>query len=311
MRVLQGGSAVQSLHASLLLRPLSVASLTASAHLPSHGSLISAVSCGSLIPSSSSRVLSSFSSGSALSIGERRGGTLGQKSHSKFLVRRKSQLVCMAASTTAPVEVLVKAAVGHPDQLGDCPFSQRVLLTLEEKGIPYEAKYIDTSNKPAWFLEANPEGKVPVIKDDGKWVADSDVITEILEQKFPEPSLAGPAPPVGGKLFGAFVQFLVSKDPSDGKEQALLDELKAVDTYLKENGPYLNGEKISAPDLALAPKLYHLKIALGHYKKWSIPAEFTSLNSYIDTLHSRESFVKTKAPDSTVVKGWESKVLGA
>ena len=27
------------------------------------------------------------------------------------------------------------------------------------------------------FFEVNPEGKVPVIKVDGKWVADSDVIT--------------------------------------------------------------------------------------------------------------------------------------
>lgn len=219
-------------------------------------------------------------------------------------------MVCMA-DATAPVEVLVKAAVGHPDQLGDCPFSQRVLLTLEEKGIPYEAKYIDTSNKPEWFLEANPEGKVPVIKDDGKWVADSDVITEILEKKFPDPPLAAPPALVGGKLFGSFVQFLTSKDASDGKEEALLAELTALDSYLKEHGPYLNGEKVSALDLALAPKLYHLKIALGYYKKWSIPADLTSLNSYIEAVHARESFVKTKAAEDVVVKGWEKKVLGA
>lgn len=42
------------------------------------------------------------------------------------------------------------------------------------------------------FLEVNPEGKVPVIKDEGKWVADSDVITQLLEEKFPEPSLKTP-----------------------------------------------------------------------------------------------------------------------
>jgi glutathione S-transferase len=42
------------------------------------------------------------------------------------------------------------------------------------------------------FLEVNPEGKVPVLKIDEKWVSDSDVIVEKLEEKYPEPSLATP-----------------------------------------------------------------------------------------------------------------------
>ena len=42
------------------------------------------------------------------------------------------------------------------------------------------------------FLEINPEGKVPVIKHEGKWVPDSDVITGIIEEKFPEPPLKTP-----------------------------------------------------------------------------------------------------------------------
>ncbi|RRT60535.1 hypothetical protein GW17_00041057 [Ensete ventricosum] len=123
-----------------------------------------------------------------------------------------------------PVEVCVKAAAGAPDSLGDCkpflpslslsfvtpvyprltafflylmgtigPFSQRVLLTLEEKNIPYDIKLTDVSNKPDWFLEISPEGKVPVLKlDDGKWVPDSDVITQMLEEKYSNPSLVTP-----------------------------------------------------------------------------------------------------------------------
>lgn len=42
------------------------------------------------------------------------------------------------------------------------------------------------------FLELNPEGKVPVVKFEDKWIPDSDVITSLLEEKFPEPSLAPP-----------------------------------------------------------------------------------------------------------------------
>jgi len=32
------------------------------------------------------------------------------------------------------------------------PFSQRVLLTLEEKKVPYEMKLVDLSNKPEWSV---------------------------------------------------------------------------------------------------------------------------------------------------------------
>ena len=46
--------------------------------------------------------------------------------------------------------------------------------------------------------------------------------------------------------------------------------------------PFIAGEKVTAADLALAPKLYHLKIALSHYKKWSVPEELTNLRSYIE-----------------------------
>ncbi|KAJ6432730.1 hypothetical protein OIU84_019887 [Salix udensis] len=208
------------------------------------------------------------------------------------------------------LEISVKAAVGAPDVLGDCPFSQRALLTLEEKNIPYKSHLINLSDKPQWFLEVNPEGKVPVVKFDDKWVADSDVIVGILEEKYPEPSLATPPEfaSVGSKIFSSFVKFLKSKDPSDGSEQALLEELKALDDHLKANGPFIAGEKITAVDLSLAPKLYHLEVALAHFKNWTIPDNLTHVLNYIKLLFSRESFTKTKAAKEHVIAGWEPKV---
>ncbi|KAI5659881.1 hypothetical protein M9H77_28674 [Catharanthus roseus] len=181
-----------------------------------------------------------------------------------------------------PVEACVKAAAGAPDILGDCPFSQRVLLTLEEKKVPYKKHLINTDDKPQWFLEVNPEGKVPVIKFDEKWIPDSDVIVGILEEKYPEPSLAAPAEvsSVGSKIFSSFVKFLKSKDPNDGSEQALVEELKALEEHLKSHGPYVNGENICAVDLSLAPKLYHLVVALGHFKDWKIPESLTHVHNY-------------------------------
>lgn len=38
----------------------------------------------------------------------------------------------------------------HPSAAG--PFSHRVLLTLEEKGVPYSVTFVDVKNKPAWWV---------------------------------------------------------------------------------------------------------------------------------------------------------------
>ncbi|GJN36273.1 hypothetical protein PR202_gb25118 [Eleusine coracana subsp. coracana] len=209
------------------------------------------------------------------------------------------------------VEVCVKAAVGHPDTLGDCPFSQRVLLTLEEKKVSYQMKLIDVSNKPDWFLKINPEGKVPVFNGgDGKWIADSDVIVQVIEEKYPSPPLVTPPEDasVGSKIFSTFVTFLKSKDSNDGSEQALLTELQALDDHLKAHGPYINGQNVSAVDLSLAPKLYHLTVALDHFKGWKIPENLTSVHAYVKALFSRESFEKTKAAKEHVIAGWAPKV---
>ncbi|KAL5711104.1 Glutathione S-transferase dhar1 [Ranunculus cassubicifolius] len=209
------------------------------------------------------------------------------------------------------LEICVKAATGEPEVLGDCPFCQRVLLTLEEKKVPYKSLLVDLSNKPQWFLDISPEGKVPVIKIDEKWVADSDVITQIIEEKYPQPSLVTPPEfaSVGSKIFMSFIKFLKSKDSSDGTEQVLLDELRVLDDHLKAHGPFVNGENVSAVDLSLAPKLYHLEVALGHFKGWSVPKDLTYVNSYIQLLFARESFVKTKpVKKEHVIAGWEPKV---
>lgn len=45
-------------------------------------------------------------------------------------------------------------------------------------------------------------------------------------------------------------------------------------------GPYIAGEKVTAVDLSLAPKLYHLVVALGHFKNWNIPESLVHVHNY-------------------------------
>lgn len=216
-----------------------------------------------------------------------------------------------ASLALQPIEICVKESITSPGKLGDCPFCQRVLLTLEEKHVPYDMKLVDLTNKPEWFLKITPEGKVPVAKLEEKWVADSDVITQSVEEKFPDPPLTTPPEKatVGSKIFSTFIGFLKSKNPNDGTEEALLNELKSFDDHIKENGPFINGDKISAADLSLAPKLYHMEIALGHYKNWSIPDSLVYVNNYMKSIFSMDSFLKTKPLPEDVIAGWRPKVF--
>lgn len=160
-------------------------------------------------------------------------------------------------------------------------------------------------------MDISPQGKVPVLKIDNKWVSDSDVIVGILEQKYPEPSLKTPPQfaSVGSNIFGTFVTFLKSKDSNDGSEKALLNELEALENHLKtHDGPFIAGERVSAVDLSLAPKLYHLEVALGHFKSWSVPGSLSHVHNYMKDLFSLDSFEKTKTEEKYVIAGWAPKV---
>ena len=48
-----------------------------------------------------------------------------------------------------------------------------------------------------------------------------------------------------------------------------------------QGGPFVAGERFTAVDAAAAPRLYHLRIALSHFKQWSIPASLTHVLDYI------------------------------
>ena len=63
-----------------------------------------------------------------------------------------------------------------------CPFVQRAVLALEEKGVDYDMEFIDLANKPAWFLALSPRGKVPVLVEEGESLFESQAIVEYLDE---------------------------------------------------------------------------------------------------------------------------------
>ena len=70
--------------------------------------------------------------------------------------------------------------------------SKRVRITLAEKDVEWESKYLDLAkrdNLDPVYLEINPNGVVPTIVHDGKILYESNVIIEYLDEIYPEPAL--------------------------------------------------------------------------------------------------------------------------
>src|SRR6202022_4817781 len=71
-----------------------------------------------------------------------------------------------------------------------CPYVERAVISLTEKGIPFERIDIDLANKPDWFLKISPLGKTPVLVVGDHAIFESAVILEYLEE-----TQAGPLHP--------------------------------------------------------------------------------------------------------------------
>jgi glutathione S-transferase len=71
--------------------------------------------------------------------------------------------------------------------LSGSPFSWKVWLALEHKGLPCELNVLSADAgdlKAPEFLALNPRGKVPVIVDDGFVLSESSVIVDYLDDRY-------------------------------------------------------------------------------------------------------------------------------
>ncbi len=152
-----------------------------------------------------------------------------------------------------------------------CPYVQRSVILLNEKGLDYEITYIDLRNKPDWFLAISPMGKVPVLKVDGTVLFESAVIAEYLDETHP-PSLH-PSDPLKKAHNRAWAEFssellmlqfrmLYSKSREESEENKEI--LKKRMAYLereKPEGDFFNGDDFALVDAAFAPFFMRMKLA--------------------------------------------------
>lgn len=60
-------------------------------------------------------------------------------------------------------------------------------MAMHEKNLPYKSHIVNIMRGvqyEPWFLNINPRGEVPVLKDDVKTIPGSDMIIDYLEDNF-------------------------------------------------------------------------------------------------------------------------------
>jgi glutathione S-transferase len=151
-----------------------------------------------------------------------------------------------------------------------CPYCARVRIVLAEKSVPYETMVVDLADRPAWLYEKNPAGKVPVLEEDGLCIPESAVIMELLEERFPEPSLY-PADPAQRALARLAIwrfddefsrDYYAARRGDDGSHERFTLRLAELDQRLRESA-FLAGPEYSLADIAWFPWLPRAEAYLG------------------------------------------------
>ena len=172
-----------------------------------------------------------------------------------------------------------------------CPFCARVRIVLAEKDIPYENVAIDLSARPDWLYEKNPSGKVPVLEEDGWVLAESAVIDEYLDERYPEPPLLALDP--SERAFARLLIFRFDEylgDPyyalrrgEPDAEPALAVALGRLDAMLAAM-PYLTGGAFGLADVAYLPWVLRARDMLN------VPLDpYPALAEWTDRLSERPS----------------------
>jgi glutathione S-transferase len=163
------------------------------------------------------------------------------------------------------------------------PFVRKVRCVLAEKQIAYELIATNPFDKSADFVRRSPLGRIPALEDEqGRSLADSSVIAEYLEERFPEPALfprdpydrarvrwfdeyadGGMAASLTAKVF--FQRVISAKLIKGGCDEAVVQSgLKELPTFLgyleRELGgcDYLVAGTFTLADISVACQLVNL-----------------------------------------------------
>jgi glutathione S-transferase len=171
-----------------------------------------------------------------------------------------------------------------------CPYCARVRIVLAEKGIEYETVEVDLDDRPAWIYEKNPLGRVPVLEEDTFVLAESAVIDEYLDERYPEPSL-WPADPadraLGRMLVFRFDElskpYYALRRGDDGARERFDAALATLEAVL-QGQRFLSGREFGLADIAYVPWILRAR------DRMDVDLErFPALSEWVGQLDQRPS----------------------
>jgi len=185
-----------------------------------------------------------------------------------------------------------------------CPFVQRSLIVLLEKGADFDITYIDLADPPDWFEDVSPMGKVPVLKVGDTVLFESAVIMEYLDEVNP-PSLQ-PSDPLTKAQNRAWVEFgsdllfaqyrmsmAADKEAFEKERSTLRLELERLENQV--SGPYFNGSEFRLIDAAFAPFFLRMEL-MERWHPTGLLGELPRLTKWRQALLSRDS-TRQSLPD--------------
>lgn len=147
-----------------------------------------------------------------------------------------------------------------------CPYTQRAAIQLAEKGLEARRTYIDLANKPDWFVQLSPLGKVPVLRVGDTAVFETAAICEYIEEACAGQTPMWPEPPLDRARHRAWTEFAsaviadvfgfyMAPDEAafERKRKELAGRFARLERQLPDTGPFFAGERFGLVDAAFAP----------------------------------------------------------
>ena len=201
------------------------------------------------------------------------------------------------------------------------PYARKVYLTLEWKGLPFEAIDVLPHAESLPFAGISPLGKIPAFEDDRIRISDSSVICDYLESRYPEPPIYPRDPATRAQalwleeyadtrlqdlvLRGVVLERLIKPQVrGETTDEARLDdilsnrlppELDYLERQIEERGisaggstRYLVGEALSIADLAITTGFINAKAADFEVDR----SRWPGLADYLESIQSLPLFIE-------------------
>ena len=201
------------------------------------------------------------------------------------------------------------------------PFVRKTRVFMQEKDIPFETVHVDPNGPPEGYEQINPLKRIPALEHDGRYLGDSAVICQYLEQLHPQPALYPSDPYEYARClwFEKFADYEVARDCTfaifrnrvvmrllgrecneEKVQEALKEKIPPLFRYLDrelEGKTFLAGDQLTIADIAVASQMVNFR----HGGEAIDAASYPNLHAHVERMHARPAFAKAIEKESAFV----------